>query len=103
MPFMKNGKRDYAREKQWDHEHDGGQRMKDRVKRIQARRAAIKAGLAKRFDGKQIDHATPLSKGGSNAQSNLRSVSPSKNMSFSRNADGSLRSQTSRRERRKYR
>jgi len=96
---MRNGKRDYAREKKWDHEHDGGQRMKDRVKRIQARREAIKAGVAKRFDGKQIDHKKPLSKGGTNEMSNLRAVSPKSNMSFSRNRDGSLRSQTSRRER----
>jgi len=98
MPFMTNGKRDYQKEKKWEHERNP-QRLKDRVKRIQARRAAIKAGVAKRFDGKQIDHKKPLSKGGSNSMSNLRAVSPSRNMSFSRNRDGSLRSQTSKRER----
>lgn len=98
MPFMTNGKRDYQKEKRWEHEKNP-QRLKDRVKRIQARRAAIKAGVAKRFDGKQIDHKTPLSKGGGNSMSNLRAVSPSRNMSFSRNKDGSLRSQISKRER----
>ena len=98
MPFMTNGKRDYQKEKRWEHEKNP-QRLRDRVKRIQARRDAIKQGIAKRFDGKQIDHKTPLSKGGSNALSNLRSVTPSKNMSFARNRDGSLRSQTSKRER----
>jgi hypothetical protein len=98
MPFMTNGKRDYQKEKQWEHEKNP-QRLKDRVKRVQARREAVKAGIAKKFDGKQIDHEKPLSKGGSNALSNLRSVAPSKNMSFARNSDGSLRSQTSKRER----
>jgi 5-methylcytosine-specific restriction endonuclease McrA len=95
---MTNGKRDYQKEKRWEHEKNP-QRLKDRVKRIQARREAIKAGVAKRFDGKQVDHKVPLSKGGSNSMENLRAVSPSSNMSFSRNRDGSLRSQTSNRER----
>ncbi len=101
MPFMTNGKRDYQKEKRWEHEQNP-QRLKDRVKRVQIRREAIKEGIAKKFDGKQLDHKTPLSKGGSNALSNVRVTSPSKNMSFARNSDGSLRSQTSKRER-KYR
>ena len=95
---MTNGKRDYQKEKRWEHEKNP-QRLKDRVKRVQARRMAVKAGIAKKFDGKQIDHKTPLSKGGSNTMSNLRSTSAASNQSFSRNRDGSLRSQTSRRER----
>ena len=41
--------------------------------------------------GEDIDHKKPLSKGGTNKKSNLRSVSPSKNRSFSRNADGSVK------------
>jgi hypothetical protein len=98
MPFMTNGKRDYTKEKKWERE-DKPSRLKDRLMRVQARRAAIKAGIAKRFDGKQLDHKKPISKGGSNAPSNLRVTSPSKNMSFARNRDGSLRSQTSKRER----
>lgn len=102
MPYMTNGKRDYKKEKRWERE-DNPQRLEDRRKRVKARRDAIKAGIAKRFDGKQLDHKKPLSKGGSNGLSNIRVSSPSENMSFSRNADGSLRSQTSRRERRKSR
>ena len=57
----------------------------------------IKAGKAKKGDGKDVDHKVPLSKGGLNALYNLRSVSPSINRSFSRNANSSLKSQRSRR------
>ncbi len=95
---MTDGKRDYQKEKRWEHEKNP-QRLRDRVKRVQARREAIKAGVVKRFDGKHLDHKVPLSKGGNNKLSNFRAVSPSSNTSFSRNSDGSLRSQTSKRER----
>lgn len=58
----------------------------------------VKAGKAHKGDGKDVDHKTPLSKGGSNNASNLRVVSASSNRSFSRNKDGSLKSQKSKRE-----
>lgn len=60
-----------------------------------------KAGKVSKGDGKHVDHKTPLSKGGSNDKKNLRVVPASENQSFSRNKDGSLKSQTSRRERKK--
>jgi hypothetical protein len=60
-----------------------------------------KAGKVHKGDGKAVDHAKPLSKGGSSDRSNLRVVPASENNSFSRNPDGSLKSQTSKRERRK--
>lgn len=56
-------------------------------------------GLVKKGDGKQVDHIKPLSKGGSNDRSNMRVVPASQNESFSRNKDGSLKNQTSKRER----
>ena len=98
MPFQKNGKRDYKREANWEKTKKRS-RLSDRVKRVQARREALKEGKVSKHDGKQLDHKVPLSKGGSNARSNLRVVSASSNMSFSRNRDGSMRSQRSRRER----
>lgn len=73
--------------------------MKKRTAQNAARREAEKQGLVKKGDGKDVDHKTPLSKGGSNDRSNLRVVPKSENRSFSRNKDGSLKSQTSRRER----
>lgn len=59
----------------------------------------MKKGLAHKGDGKDVDHIHPLSKGGKNVDSNLRVVPRSENRSFSRNSDGSLKSQTSKNER----
>jgi len=61
----------------------------------------IKKGLAHKGDGKDVDHKTPLSKGGTNNPSNLRVVPASSNRSFSRNSDSSVKSQVSKRERKK--
>lgn len=78
MPYQTNGKRDYKKERQWEHKH--GTRMEDNKKRVQARREMIKAGKAKRFDGKQVDHIKPLLSGGSNKLSNLRNVPAKTNL-----------------------
>ena len=77
------------------------EQRKARSERTIARNAANADGRTHKGDGKDLDHTKPLSKGGTNARSNLRVVSESANRSFSRNPDGSLKSQTSRRERKK--
>ena len=41
MPFMKNGKRNYAAELQWEHTHKKN-RVKDRAKRNAARSTVAK-------------------------------------------------------------
>lgn len=97
VPYMKDGKRDYAREDKWDANHPG--RAEDRQERHKARAMAVAEGKAHKGDGKDVDHKTPLSKGGKTVDSNLRVVPASENRSFSRNKDGSLKSQTSKRER----
>jgi hypothetical protein len=57
--------------------------------------------VSKEGKGK-VDHIKPLSKGGApRDKSNLRVVPASQNESFSRNKDGSLKSQTSKRERKR--
>lgn len=97
MPWMKNGKRDYKREYAL---YQGlPAQIKARSERTTARRQANAAGTTHKGDGKDIDHIKPLSKGGQNVKSNERVVSAATNRSFSRNADGSLKSQTSKRER----
>jgi len=98
MPFMKNGKRDYKRQAEWNAKPEN---VAKRVKNNAARREAIRKGLAKKGDGTDVDHKVPLSKGGSNSAGNLRVVPSSKNRSFSRNSDSSVKSQVSKRERRK--
>lgn len=92
MPYMKNGKRDYKAEvKNYTSKPSV---IAKRVKQNAARRAAVKAGKAEKGDGKDVDHKQALSKGGSNDPSNLQVVSASRNRSFSRNKDGSMKSQT---------
>lgn len=54
-----------------------------------------KAGKVHKGDGKDVDHKTPLSKGGKTTRSNLRVTSRSENRSFRRNKDGSLLNQIS--------
>lgn len=75
--------------------------MKKRTEQNAARREMERQGKVSKGDGKHVDHKTPLSKGGTNDKKNLRVVPASENQSFSRNKDGSLKSQTSKRERKK--
>ena len=77
------------------------EQIKARSERTTTRRQSNAAGLTHLHDGMDIDHIKPLSKGGSNTKANERVVSASANRSFSRNADGSLKSQTSKRETKK--
>lgn len=98
MPYMKNGKRDYKREVALYTSKP--EVKKKRAEQNAARREMMKAGKVHKGDGKDVDHKTPLSKGGDpTARRNLRVVDASVNRSFSRNKDGSLKSQTSKRER----
>ena len=99
MPYMTNGKRDYKKEYAKYHSRD--EQIKNRSERTTARRKANEDGITKKGDGKDLDHKKPLSRGGSNERSNLRVVDKSTNRSFARNKDGSLKSQTSKRERKK--
>lgn len=77
MPFMKNGKRDYQKEKAWDHANG---RLKDRAARNTARRDAISKGKASKGDGTHVDHKRALTSGGSTAISNTRVVSAKTNL-----------------------
>jgi hypothetical protein len=97
MPYMKGGKRDYKTE--YAKYHSQPEQIKNRSERTTARRQANAAGITSKGDGKDLDHKTPISKGGTSAKSNLRVVDKGSNRSFSRNANGSLKSQTSSRER----
>lgn len=96
MPYMKDGKRDYKREVAKYTSRP--EVIKKRTEQNAARRELMKEGVVKKGDGKDVDHKKPISKGGTNSRSNLRAVPASENRSFSRNRDGSLKSQTSRKE-----
>ena len=81
-----NKTRPYKREYKLQQERG---ELPDRMERQRARRELDKKGVARK--GKDIDHITPLSKGGTNAPSNLRLRSPSSNRSFSRNPDRTMK------------
>ena len=99
MPRMKaNGKRDYSQQREYNASPEATAK---RVANNSARRQAMAEGKARVGDGKDVDHRTPLSKGGTNARSNLRVVPRSENRSFARNSDSSVKQQTSKRERKK--
>lgn len=91
MPFMRNGKRDYKKELNWE-KTTHPSRVKDRAERNAARASMEKKGLVHKGDGKAVDHIKPLSKGGNpSSAKNLRVVPERINDSFSRNKDGSLK------------
>ncbi len=70
------------------------EQKKNRAARNAARREAEREGVVQKGDGKDIDHKVPLSKGGTNAKSNLRAVPKSDNRSFPRTKTGALKSNT---------
>jgi len=101
MPFQKNGVRQYDRELEWEHKHKKG-RVKDRAQRNAARSKVAKSkGVKPTAIKGDVGHKKAVSKGGQNGLANLFVQSPGANRSFSRNSDGSLRSERSKRERKK--
>jgi len=97
----KTGKsvRDYSRENKLYNSRP--ENIKDRSERTTLRRKANELGITHKGDSKDLDHKKPLSKGGANTLSNARVTTQAANRSFSRNSDGSLKSQTSKREKKK--
>lgn len=92
---MTNGKRDYKKELSWEHKKKPN-RVKDRAARNSARKElGLKVG-----DPRDAGHKRALSKGGKNGKGNLEAQNASKNRSFRRNKDGSMKSETSKREKR---
>ena len=74
--------RDYGSE--YDKYHSKPKQKKNRALRNAANATMKKAGKIKKGDGNDVDHVKPLSKGGSNAKSNLTVKPKSKNRSYAR-------------------
>ncbi len=74
--------RDYKRE--YANYQGKPEQIKNRAKRNAARAEMVKAGRARKGDGKDVDHKRPLSKGGSTSKGNLRVVSVHKNRAYKR-------------------
>ena len=98
MPFMTNGKRDYKKELEWEHKKKPN-RVKNRAQRNSARAAVAKKKGVKATSIKgDVGHKKAVSKGGKNGLANLFVQNPGKNRSFSRNKNGSMKSERSKRE-----
>lgn len=85
MPYV-NKPRPYKKE--YVQQKERGE-APNRNERQKARREMDAKGIDR--TGKDIDHTTPLSKGGTNAPGNLKLKSPSANRSFSRNSDHTVK------------
>jgi hypothetical protein len=73
-----DGSRDYSYDTKYEatkkHRHE-------RSERVMARRELAKEGFVSKGDKKDVDHISPLSKGGSNKRTNLRAISAHANRS----------------------
>lgn len=67
---------------------------KDNAARHRLRRKAVRKGIVRPKDGKDLDHVKPLSHGGPNTLSNVRVTSKSANRGFPRRRDGSMKANT---------
>lgn len=86
MPYKNKSDRNASHEHQMEKKRPGA--AEARAERQRARRALDKKGVDR--SGKDVAHVKALSKGGSNKQG-VRLESPSKNRSFARNSDGSMK------------
>jgi len=93
MPYV-NKPRPYKKE--YDQQQARGE-LDERMERQRARRKIDKTGVDKdndgkadRREGKDVAHVKALSKGGSN-KDGVKIQAPSKNRSFKRNSDGSMK------------
>lgn len=71
--------RDRNYRKEYDTYHAKPEQKKKRAMRNAARNELKKEGRVSKGDGLEVDHKKPLRAGGSNAASNLRVTSASKN------------------------
>ena len=92
---MTNGKRDYKKELNWEKKKKPN-RVKDRVARNKARAmVAKKNGTSPKKLKGDVGHKKAISRGGKSVLANLFIQNPSNNRAFSRNKDGSMRSERS--------
>lgn len=67
------------------------EQIKNRAQRNAARRDMMSKGIVTVGDGKDVDHKTPISRGGSNTSGNLRAVKKGANRSFARTKSGRMK------------
>lgn len=67
------------------------EQIANRAKRNAARAEMEKKGVVRKGDGKDVDHKTPLVKGGGNGAGNLRAIPKSANRSFARTRSAGMK------------
>jgi hypothetical protein len=67
------------------------EQIANRAKRNAARSEMEKKGVVRKGDGKDVDHRTPIAKGGGNGSGNLRAVPKSQNRSFARTRNAGMK------------
>jgi hypothetical protein len=67
------------------------EQIANRAKRNAARSEMEKKGVVSKGDGKDVDHKTPIVKGGGNGSGNLRAVPKSANRSFARTRNAGMK------------
>ena len=90
MPYtLPNGKRDYKRQGALvDSKPDA---IKHRAENVQQNRDLAKKGIGSKGDGKDAGHVKAFSKGGDGSPGNTKLIAASKNRSFARKADSSMK------------
>ena len=74
---------------QYDKEYNAKPEQKEaRAQRNAARREAEREGKVHKGDGKDVDHKTPIRKGGTNADSNTRVVDKEDNRGWRKGKKG---------------
>lgn len=89
MPYMKNGKRDVARQNELYDSKPKARRA--RAEGVKIQREMEKAGRASKGDGLDNAHKRAFSKGGSSSLKNIKLQKPAHNRSFRRNSDSSMK------------
>jgi 5-methylcytosine-specific restriction endonuclease McrA len=64
------------------------EQIKKRTERNAARAALMKKGVVHKGDGLEVDHKTPIARGGGNAQSNLQAVPAAQNEGWRKGKKG---------------
>jgi hypothetical protein len=98
MPFMTDGKRDYKKQGVHDAKPEN---IAHRAANVKQNRELAKKGIGSKGDGMDAGHKVAHSKGGAATVANTRLETPAKNRSFARNADSSMKSETSKKEKKK--
>lgn len=78
--------RDYKKE--YSEYHSKPEQVENRSKRNQARRSLEKDGKVSKGDGKDVNHKTPIKKGGGNSKSNLEVTSKTENRGWRKGQSG---------------